>query len=197
MNGYFLLSCTIYLFTTTARAHTKAIRSTVRKYNVGEELYMDSINNSSMLELLKRIWRVSCDIKGRRHTTVNGAVLQLICTYSYIDSHSHITGLTHPLSPHMVCATTMQSVWKHGTFPSTHNPALLTLLLQMYAVYVVTNTNNFRTSRNFCSVQQKILIWIKHLHNIPWSLLSKFHRQNVLLKNCNQLQACCYELQAQ
>lgn len=103
MNGYFLLSCTIYLFTTTARAHTKAIRSTVRKYNVGKELYMDSINNSSMLELLKRIWRVSCDIKGRRFTTVNGAVLQLICTYSYTDSHSHITGLTHPLSTHGMC----------------------------------------------------------------------------------------------
>ena len=53
------------------------------------------------------------------------------------------------------------------------------------------------TTRNFCSVQQKILIWIKHLHNIPWSLLSKFHWHTVLLKKCNQLQFCCYELQAQ
>jgi hypothetical protein len=44
-----------YLFTTTAWAHTKAISSTVGKYNVGKELYMDSINNSSMLDLWRRI----------------------------------------------------------------------------------------------------------------------------------------------
>jgi hypothetical protein len=44
-----------YLFTTSAWAHTKAISSNVGKYNVGIELYMDSINNSSMLDLWKRI----------------------------------------------------------------------------------------------------------------------------------------------
>jgi hypothetical protein len=63
---------------------------------------MDSINKSSMLELLKRTeGRFHVTLNGRRHTTVNGAVLQLICTYKYTDRHSHITGLTHPLSPHM------------------------------------------------------------------------------------------------
>jgi hypothetical protein len=78
VNSYFLTNWTDYLFTTSAWAHTKAISSTVGKYNVGKELYMDSINNLSMLDL----WRVRalCDNKGKRGTNVNGAVLQLICT---------------------------------------------------------------------------------------------------------------------
>lgn len=165
MNGYFLLSCTIYLFTTTARAHTKAIRSTVRKYNVGEELYMDSINNSSMLELLKRIWRVSCDIKGRRHTTVNGAVLQLICTYSYIQSLSHYWINSPTLSTHGMCNYNAKRLETRNI--SFHSQFSLSNFTCSNVCSICYKYQQLQDNQKFFSVQQKILIWIKQLHSIP------------------------------
>lgn len=47
---------------------------------------------------------------------------------SYMDSHSHFTGLVHPHSPHVTWASTMQSIRKHETCTSAYNATLLTSL---------------------------------------------------------------------
>lgn len=118
-----------------------------------------------------------------------------VLTATQTVTHTHYWINSPTLSTHGMCNYNAKRLETWNI--SFHSQwARLTLLPPMYAAYV-TNTNNYRTTRNFCSVQQKFLIWIKHLHNIPWSLLSKFCWNPVLLKNWNQLQACCYELQAQ
>lgn len=141
VNSYFLTNWTDYLFTTSAWAHTKAISLIVGKYNMGKELYMDSSNNSSMLDLWRRIiWGFYVTIKEKETLILMVQCSNWSVLVSYIDSHSHINGLSHPHSPHITRATTMQSILKHETYHSAYNATFLTSSPQKYAIYAIINT---------------------------------------------------------
>jgi hypothetical protein len=109
---------------------------------------MDSINNSSMLDLWRRIiWWFYVTIKKKEALMLMVQCSNWSVLVSYIDSHSHITGLSHPHSPHITRATTMQSILKHETYHSAYNATFLTSSPQKNAIYAAINTKNFSRNR--------------------------------------------------